>query len=181
MVALIPVLLLISRTLSSSGAAIRAASSLPARSAGRRRRTRRARAPAPARRGAARPAAAEAAAVWAGPRPAAAAAAGAAAARAAMWAGRPTRTRIPAAAAAGARAERQTGAGAKAPAPRAYLKPPNAPGQRAFSRCAASFFLEIRQYFCEKMSCSARKFLAAGHIAGFQIHPGRYFTNLSIA
>ena len=126
-------------------------------------------------------AAAEAAAVWAGPRPAAAAAAGAAAARAAMWAGRPTRTRIPAAAAAGARAERQTGAGAKAPAPGVYLKTPNAPGQRAFSRCAASFFLEIRQYSCEKMSCSARKFLAAGHIAGFQIHPGRYFTNLSIA
>ena len=83
------------------------------------------------------------------------AAAGAAAARAAMWAGRPTRTRIPAAAAAGARAERQTGAGAKAPAPRVYLKPPNAPGQRAFSRCAASVFLEIRQYSCEKMSFSA--------------------------
>ena len=72
-----------SQTLSSSGAAIRAVGSLPARSAGRRRRTRRARAPAPARRGAARSAAAEAAAVWAGPRPAAAAAAGAAAAHAA--------------------------------------------------------------------------------------------------
>ena len=52
-----------------------------------------------------------------------------------------------------------------------YLKTVNAPGQRAFSRCAASFFLEIRQYSCEKMSCSARKFLAAGHITSFQIHP----------
>ena len=49
-----------------------------------------------------------------------------------------------------------------------YLKTPNAPGQRAFLRCAASFFLEIRQYSCEKMSCSAQKFLAAGLIAGFQ-------------
>ena len=38
---------------------------------------------------------------------------------------------------------------------RVYLKTPNTPGQRAFSRCAASFFLEIRQYSCEKMSCSA--------------------------
>src|SRR5574344_2016285 len=54
--------------------------------------------------------------------------------------------------------------------PRAYPKTVNAPGRRAFSRCAASFFLEIRQYSCEKMSCSARKFLAAGHIASFQIH-----------
>ncbi|MFQ9062530.1 MAG: hypothetical protein ACLR5X_13770 [Oscillospiraceae bacterium] len=33
---------------------------------------------------------------------------------------------------------------------RMYLKTPNAPGQRAFLRCAASFFLEIRQYSCEK-------------------------------
>ena len=52
-----------------------------------------------------------------------------------------------------------------------YLKTPNAPGQRTFSRCAAPFFLEIRQYSCEKMSCSAQKFLAAGHIGSFQIHP----------
>ena len=52
-----------------------------------------------------------------------------------------------------------------------YLKTPNAPGQRIFSRCAAPFFLEIRQYSCEKMSCSAQKFLAAGHIGSFQIHP----------
>ena len=44
--------------------------------------------------------------------------------------------------------------------PGVYLKTANAPGQRAFSRCAASFFLEIRQYSCEKMSCSAQKFLA---------------------
>ena len=50
------------------------------------------------------------------------------------------------------------------------VKTVNAPGQRAFSRCAASFFLEIRQYSCEKMSGSARKFLAAGHIVSFQIH-----------
>ena len=56
-------------------------------------------------------------------------------------------------------------------APRVYLKTPNAPGQRIFSRCAAPFFLEIRQYSCEKMSCSAQKFLAAGHIGSFQIHP----------
>ena len=54
---------------------------------------------------------------------------------------------------------------------RVYLKTPNAPGQRAFSRCAAPFFLEIRQYSCEKMFCSAQKFLAAGHIFSFQIHP----------
>ena len=33
---------------------------------------------------------------------------------------------------------------------RVYLKIANAPGQRVFSRCAASFFLEIRQYSCEK-------------------------------
>ena len=54
---------------------------------------------------------------------------------------------------------------------RVYLKTPDAPGQRAFSRRAASFFLEIRQDSCEKMSCAARKFLAAGHIMSFQIHP----------
>ena len=54
---------------------------------------------------------------------------------------------------------------------RVYLKTPNAPGQRTFSRCAAPFFLEIRQYSCEKMSCSARKFLAAGHIASWKNTP----------
>ena len=64
--------------------------------------------------------------------------------------------------------------GRSAPELRVYLKTVNAPGQRAFSRCAASFFLEIRQYSCEKMSCSARKFLAAGHITSFQIHPDHY-------
>ena len=58
--------------------------------------------------------------------------------------------------------------------PRVYLKTPNAPGRRAFSHCAAAFFLEIRQYSCEKMSCSARKFLAAGHIFSFQIHPNMF-------
>ena len=52
-----------------------------------------------------------------------------------------------------------------------YLKTPNAPGQRVFLRCAASFFLEIRQYSCEKMSCATQKSLAAGHIMSFQIHP----------
>ncbi|MEF2909021.1 MAG: hypothetical protein U0O42_07285, partial [Oscillospiraceae bacterium] len=36
---------------------------------------------------------------------------------------------------------------------------------------AASFFLEIRQYSCEKMSCATQKSLAAGHIMSFQIHP----------
>ena len=51
------------------------------------------------------------------------------------------------------------------------LPTPNAPGQRAFSRCAASFFLEIRQYSCKKMSCSARKFLAAGYIASWKNTP----------
>ena len=56
---------------------------------------------------------------------------------------------------------------------RVYLKTPNAPGQRAFLRCAASFFLEIRQYSCEKMSCATQKSLAAGHIMSFQIHPRR--------
>ena len=54
------------------------------------------------------------------------------------------------------------------------LPTPNAPGQRVFSRCAAPFSLEIRQYSCEKMSCSTQKFLAAGHIGSFQIHPKRY-------
>ena len=51
------------------------------------------------------------------------------------------------------------------------LPTPNAPGQRVFSRCAAPFFLGIRQYSCEKMSCSTQKFRAAGHIGSFQIHP----------
>ena len=60
---------------------------------------------------------------------------------------------------------------------RVYLKTPNAPGQRTFSRCAAPFFLEIRQYSCEKMSCSAQKFLAAGHIGSFQIHPTHFSYN----
>ena len=59
--------------------------------------------------------------------------------------------------------------------PRVYLKTPNAPGQRAFLRCAASFFLEIRQYSCEKMSCATQKSLAAGHIMSFQIHPSFAF------
>ena len=54
---------------------------------------------------------------------------------------------------------------------RVYLKTPNAPGQQTFSRCAAPFFLEIRQYSCEKMSCATQKSLAAGHIMSFQIHP----------
>ena len=54
---------------------------------------------------------------------------------------------------------------------RVYLKTPNAPGQRAFLRCAALFFLEIRQYSCEKMSCATQKSLAAGHIMSFQTHP----------
>ncbi|MEF2908070.1 MAG: hypothetical protein U0O42_02405, partial [Oscillospiraceae bacterium] len=48
------------------------------------------------------------------------------------------------------------------------------PGQRAFLRCAASFFLEIRQYSCEKMSCATQKSLAAGHIMSFQIHPKKW-------
>ena len=65
-------------------------------------------------------------------------------------------------------------------APRVYLKTPNAPGQRAFLRCAASFFLEIRQYSCEKMSCATQKSLAAGHIMSFQIHPNRRFPVSSI-
>ena len=33
---------------------------------------------------------------------------------------------------------------------RVYLKTPNVPGQWVFLRCAASFFLEIRQYSCGK-------------------------------
>ena len=65
------------------------------------------------------------------------------------------------------------------PGSRVYLKTPNAPGQRAFSRRAASFFLEIRQYSCEKMSCAVRKFLAAGHIESFQIHPKRPLVSCS--
>ena len=51
------------------------------------------------------------------------------------------------------------------------LPTPNAPGQRVFLRCAASFFLAIRQDSCEKMSCSTQKSLAAGHIMSVQIHP----------
>ena len=64
---------------------------------------------------------------------------------------------------------------------RVYLKTPNAPGQRAFLRCAASFFLEIRQYSCEKMSCATQKSLAAGHIMSFQIHPSFSITSSSIS
>ena len=51
------------------------------------------------------------------------------------------------------------------------LPTPNAPGQRVFSRCAAPFFLEIRQYSCEKMSCSTQKSLAAGHIGSWKNTP----------
>ena len=51
------------------------------------------------------------------------------------------------------------------------LPTPNAPGQRVFSRCAAPFFLEIRQYSCGKMSCSAQKLLAAGHIGSWKNTP----------
>ena len=51
------------------------------------------------------------------------------------------------------------------------LPTPNAPGQRVFSRCAAPFFLEIRQYSCEKMSCSTQKFLAVGHIGSWKNTP----------
>ena len=40
--------------------------------------------------------------------------------------------------------------------PGCILPNPNAPGQRTFSRCAAAFFLEIRQYSCEK-SLAQRK------------------------
>ena len=43
-------------------------------------------------------------------------------------------------------------------APRVYLKTPNAPGQRTFSRCAAPFFLEIRQYSCEKCLAQRKNF-----------------------
>ena len=55
--------------------------------------------------------------------------------------------------------------------PGCILTNPNAPGQRTFSRCAAAFFLEIRQYSCEKKSCSAQKLLAAGHIASWKNTP----------
>ena len=51
------------------------------------------------------------------------------------------------------------------------LPTPDAPGLRVFSRRAASFFLEIRQDSCEKMSCAARKFLAAGHIGSWKNTP----------
>ena len=51
------------------------------------------------------------------------------------------------------------------------LPTPNAPGQRVFSRCAAPFFLEIRQYSCEKRSCSTQKVLAAGHIGSWKNTP----------
>ena len=64
--------------------------------------------------------------------------------------------------------------------PRVYLKTPNAPGQRAFSHCAAAFSLEIRQYSCVKMPCSAQKFLAAGHFASFQIHPRKNIMAITI-
>ena len=36
---------------------------------------------------------------------------------------------------------------------------------------AAPFSLEIRQYSCEKMSCSTQKFLAAGHIGSWKNTP----------
>ena len=54
---------------------------------------------------------------------------------------------------------------------RVYPKTPNAPGQWVFLRCTAAFSLEIRQYSCEKMSCSTQKFLAAGHIGSWKNTP----------
>ena len=51
-----------------------------------------------------------------------------------------------------------------------FLSTSNAPGQRAFSHCAASFFPAIRQYFCGK--CLAqRKNLAAGTIVSWKNTP----------
>ena len=40
--------------------------------------------------------------------------------------------------------------------------------------------VQVGQYSCEKMSFSARKFLAAGLIAGFQIHPRKTQTANSV-
>lgn len=43
--------------------------------------------------------------------------------------------------------------------------------QRAFSCCAAPFFLEYIQYSCVKMVCTTEKSLAVGCISSFQIDP----------
>ena len=50
-----------------------------------------------------------------------------------------------------------------------FFQLPTHPDSGSFH--AVPFFLGIRQYSCEKMSCSTQKFLAAGHIGSSQIHP----------
>ena len=50
-----------------------------------------------------------------------------------------------------------------------FFQLPTHPDSGSFH--AVPFSLGIRQYSCEKMSCSTQKFLAAGHIGSSQIHP----------
>ena len=52
-----------------------------------------------------------------------------------------------------------------------YLKTPNAPGQRAFSRCTAPFFLEIRQYSCEKSLAQRKNSSLPVTLGVGRIHP----------
>ena len=44
-------------------------------------------------------------------------------------------------------------------------------GKTALVTGAARGIGKARQYSCEKTSCSAQKFLAAGHFSSFQMHP----------
>ena len=54
---------------------------------------------------------------------------------------------------------------------RVYPKTPNAPGQRAFSRCTAPFFLEIRQYSCEKSLAQRKNSSLPVPLGVGRIHP----------
>ena len=51
------------------------------------------------------------------------------------------------------------------------LPTPNAPGQRVFSRCAAPFFLEIRQYSCEKCLAQRKNSALQVTLGVGRIHP----------
>ena len=56
---------------------------------------------------------------------------------------------------------------------RVYLKTANAPDSGSFRAELRHFSLKYEKYSCGKMSCPARKSLAAGHAVGFQMHPDR--------
>ena len=56
---------------------------------------------------------------------------------------------------------------------RVYLKAANAPDSGSFRAELRHFSLKYEKYSCGKMSCPARKSLAAGYAVGFQMHPDR--------